>query len=486
MLNKLFRPKWQHRNPKTRLLSIEKMTADDTELLKTIVLSDSDADIRIAAFKKIIDISTLLNIFSESTFLNDKDSLSLHILKQIDTQHLNQCISASFLQDLKTRELLSFIIINSSNDKIINQSIAVLDDESEYFALLPLTKKHLLRQKLASCITSEAGLKKLLEWSKNKDKSIAKITKQRLENINQKHRFEKNQSEKAEAVLSKLKEVNSSKTNTHFKGELIIAENAINEIKIDTLNKELMHAINEQMNVLRKAVNLAHQFEQDSAITQKTEQKKQEQRDRLVSDLQALLQRSYIAHANDIEQLTIDFNELKKNIDAIPTSDKNPSIINAYHETENAIEQQAHLIKVLADCDQLLDEEKQTMAINELKKKQNKINHVLSSAIAIIPSSNLIPKINDITKKISDLIKAKKIETQNHEKAIKQYIKDAENSVKDKQLNDARIALQKAQRTAKQLSQRPFKNFNTIFKRIETNINELADWRRFSTDSTLR
>ena len=177
MINNLFSrsPQHQHAEPAQRALGVAELQPDSGEL-KQLLTADPAPEVRIAAAQRCSDAATLAAAWQTETDATVRKAVAAALGHALDETH-----------DAGRRR--SAILGIADEDLLVG---------------LALTAGHAeTRKAAAERVQSNAGLHKLADAAKSKDRGVARLAQQRLDAIKNQH----DQTAKADAILGQLAEL---------------------------------------------------------------------------------------------------------------------------------------------------------------------------------------------------------------------------------------------------------------------------------------
>ncbi len=188
MLKGLIKPDLNSRNPSDRLTAIEKMSEPQQfqSELATAVLSDSDADVRLAALNKVTDVGKLaglVNSLIDGTAPNAADDgLKTALQKQFVNALQDETQSTAALEEWleKSPECCHFTACAAPDESIRAAALSGISDEKELVRVVEDAQHHSARLAAAERIEQPENLQACLTKIKNRDKVTARLLQQRL------------------------------------------------------------------------------------------------------------------------------------------------------------------------------------------------------------------------------------------------------------------------------------------------------------------
>ncbi len=474
MLNKFFRPKWQHADPKVRLTFVEGISPDNKTLISTIISTDKSAEVRLRAFTKSGSFQARLEWVNNPPIESDKAAFTKALITFLDEQHRVQSLKHETISQLKQHELLDTFVEHSTNAALIEQIISQTDDEAQCLKYLKGSKNHAIRHKLALRLQSEEALKSAYQWTKSKDKTIAKLLKQKLDIIQSAHKNQKAEILAATNLLDKLDIIKKGSLTTPLEAEWLAAKNKFNAINPSALPAALLSSLEASLAEIKTTLDQHEQNRQSSqqaAVQQALAANTIKDFEAAIVQISVQLEDTTTAAAS----IEASFEQL---IDALSTN----STIN----NEDRLQIQARIDELQAQHtlinrlkNQLESVQSETIDASLAEKRQSAINHLVSK---LPVSSQWVQKAKDVVISLNKHILDSKKQQKEQVKALKIEVNSTEIAIEEKQLSAAQKHLSQARKTFKQLNSQEQGTWRATLKRLESGVKALTDWRKFSTD----
>ncbi|MEE9352785.1 MAG: DUF349 domain-containing protein [Thiotrichaceae bacterium] len=174
MLAKLFKPKWQHKDPAVRIKALKNLEGSSAELI-TLAKSDPSIEVRLQTIPYLLHAPTLKALAEESTDGFAKavtQRVTDLVLKQSDITGLETVYTL-----ISDRQVHTKVAGDSSHLAAIrSQAITKIDDQELLFAIANTDNSKQIQYLAASQLTDYAQLKKLRKFIKT-NKSLRNLLK---------------------------------------------------------------------------------------------------------------------------------------------------------------------------------------------------------------------------------------------------------------------------------------------------------------------
>lgn len=210
MLSKFFRPKWQHADPSVRAAAARKLREDNPahiEILTQLATEDPEADVRVIAAGKITDIDQLINLLNEQqTHLSAIEHQLIQQLGQANnpTSAFDKLINSG-------KNARAFQIVCLSGHGALLHDHLNLADNDQLLQITLSTAPIQLRKEAAIKITSPTHIDTLLKETRQSDKAIHKIMRDKQSALKEHEKFTKQQVELAQDICSQMQQLSTGK-----------------------------------------------------------------------------------------------------------------------------------------------------------------------------------------------------------------------------------------------------------------------------------
>jgi hypothetical protein len=473
IVNWFNKPKWKHKDADIRVIAV---SSDSTEelvsQLANISQNDESEKVRSAALRRLTDYSLIAKIAENDTNKSVK-ATAYKILQDwfTKTSVSQQTGIIKSISDPKTIEVAA---TNSTNRDVRSYCIKKITQQGLLAELLISEKDKELRQIIVTKITKPATLKRLAKLLKNKDKTIFKIIQSKLDDDGD---ISEIIDQKALELCEQMEKLIHN-PNTSSKSDVEKINN-----KWQTLAKD---------NSLDKFTQRFHGALRTASLTYDPDLREeflnQQRQQRIASKIEEL--KTSLADAKDAtwEQLQTQISKFS-----------GFEMTHATTDQANEFEEFLSTLKVLRDAQsQEQDLPESLLAVVDkldaaLKHKLNQPNQItdfrkLWDTQAKKAKSN--PAFNTLKNRFdSAMLKlAEKIESSAilRDQAAKDAVSGIEKAsklVKDGQLADAKIAINKIAHNKKMAGLHPLIKENKFaFDNVWSELKELRQWQTWSND----
>jgi DNA repair protein SbcC/Rad50 len=186
MLKAFFKPKWQHDKPEVRKEAIAALPASEVAILREIACSDPEANLRCEAVRRINDMDTLVDLIAtannwevrqlaqqcfQQLFAGIKENPPPLAQRLARIDGITDLVLLEFLaKNAKEAELRQAVLNKVSQDALCGD-IAIFDPVA-HIRLCAVEK-----------VTGKPTLERVVEATRNRDKGVYRIAKERLDAI---------------------------------------------------------------------------------------------------------------------------------------------------------------------------------------------------------------------------------------------------------------------------------------------------------------
>ncbi len=186
MLSKLFKPKWQHKNPVVRMKALESLEGSSAELI-AMATSDSSSEVRLHTVQYLLHVPTLKKLSEEP-----EDRFSVAVKQRVTELVLQQAEIADLE---KVYGLIKDVDVHHkvANDSTFSsaircQAIVQVDDQDLLFTIANTDAYKQIQYLAASQLTNYSQLKKLRKFTKT-NKNLRKLLKEKGAELQKQQNF---------------------------------------------------------------------------------------------------------------------------------------------------------------------------------------------------------------------------------------------------------------------------------------------------------
>ena len=184
MLSKFFKPKWQHTNPVTRASAVRKLSDQSPEqfrILSKMATQDPDAHVRQTAVEQISEISQLIHLL-EQEMETDTTAIEQGLAKRLQHESLSDNLITQLSQCKNPIAVFNSVSLTGHND-LLRKLLDTIDDEALLFNVVLSNAPIQVRKQAAEQINSLENIEKLAKETRQKDKTIQRIMREKLKSI---------------------------------------------------------------------------------------------------------------------------------------------------------------------------------------------------------------------------------------------------------------------------------------------------------------
>jgi hypothetical protein len=524
MLNKLFKPKWQHKNPTIRQHAISRLDISDAStqgVLVTIAQNDADNTVRISAIEKLEDLNALEQLTSAPhDTIQQAASLRYAEVLANHSGLISEGEVLARLNRFNQEFILHHFIQHCADPKLLSEAILLVTDNQQLLTLATNAPTTRLRKLAAELIQRPDDLKALLNASKTKDKSVAQLVKTKLQQIKEQERTQLNINAQLSQLIDSTQQLNVSvdhhgdnAINKQFVAKLGLIKQQSSDLAAAIAQQDITAhpQIGEQRKILLDTLNLTLAQAQASADAQADTLAKEEA-------AQALSQARLNEQKNTLEQLQALESRLQQNSIATTPSTESDDSSAAHHCAEQLQQlketwlQQVSVQPARQEERRLFERSLQNIeayfsAIDRWAQASATITQLLSKNA---PSSSLKQQqqwLKQATKHIKSIqwpeysekpdmlqqLEQKTSTTKNHINTLLQQqdtsakqaglqLNDLEKQLSGGLLKEASSSIEKIQTSLSKLDERHSVKLDKQLKRLQGKYKQLRDWQHFATD----
>jgi len=208
MIANLFKPRWRHSDPEVRLNAIRKLSPNRPEqarILRQLALHDSSSQVRVGAVSRLSDTDSLLDVLSNSTDPEVREQAGLRVsecLQENGSDGLSELLRRLDDEDARTQ-----IILNVSNEQLQQSALNCIDDEAVLMQVALHARLATMRREAAERVERADLLENLQRLSRGRDKTVHRISRNKLNRLREQARLEAEQSRRRDELLQQLEQL---------------------------------------------------------------------------------------------------------------------------------------------------------------------------------------------------------------------------------------------------------------------------------------
>ena len=474
MLNKLFRPKWQHPDKSTRLQAVKQLEAGDQETLQQIAETDSDAEVRQCAISRLDSLSLLMQTHKRTAYPQDQPFIEQCWCAVLADPQLTTPEKAEhIILECKKPHWLAAIACHSIDPSHQMLALGGLSDEQTLLQLLQDSNNHKLWQILAEQLQSENALKQALAIIGDRDKRTLQIVREKREKLKEQQRHAEEQAGQLEQLEQRLQQLLQGEYNPLFEGTLLNLEQQWQALQL-VAEQPTADTVNSLITDCRRRLD-EHKEDQLQAEEQQQALQTLEQE---IGQLLSALQEDLSATASRQSHCR----QLQQRLDELNNDNPLFSRLNEQlHRCSDLLNLLERLQPLEASLQEAMDKP-QGPDIDSVAGLQADCRKALSLCRK---NERLRDKQNRFESWLAQL---EKKQTQQKQQAkekgqqLQQWIDKADKAIADDQLQQAAGLLQKIRSTIGELGREQRQPFESAIQRIQAATRNLKDWQRFATE----
>ncbi len=212
MLDRFLKPRWNSPRAQTRIQALQRMPAGDP-LIAEMAANDSEPLVRREATSRLGDLGLLVVIARKDLDQSVRESawdrfvalMELPVLSPEDHQ-----LRVSMLQEIPLATILTRIIRSQAELALKQAAILALQDEMHLEEIALHSSVSILRCTAAERIHSEAILKVLEQESRQRDKQVHRICRDKLDVYEQQRRLKQEHTQKIQSLRTQILQLSQS------------------------------------------------------------------------------------------------------------------------------------------------------------------------------------------------------------------------------------------------------------------------------------
>ncbi|PCJ13159.1 MAG: hypothetical protein COB04_16895 [Gammaproteobacteria bacterium] len=494
VLDRFFKPKWQHKKAQTRLQAVAQLDPKDKEqlnILRTLATGDTEPTVQQSAVQRINQIQPL-----EEMLKNHPDQQLEHwlthqiaqLLAHKQPKELNEAEQIQYIQKCDHQEVIQYLALNAEISALQLAAIQKLDSESHLSQVAISASSSTLRFAAAERIHSKQALAEVANLIKNKDKKVTRLVKDKLSHIEQTDHHTKQQLLALEESIESIEKLAKATHSIQFEGRLKgIALKWKQFPESSTLNY-----LPRYQSALDRCQSIIDEHQQEQAAQQhhkaSLESAAQEQIN-ACEELEGCLDGLGIqVQKNELDEpalnAVISSQHTRWEV-ACQSTTPESSVLQRYQQSSALINQ------VLA-ANQRLKEKEST--IEPLLKKDAKdfsklrnAQRTVSATIKYIAWPNgfqshpTLEQLSKLSVRLQDQEKDKQQLIEQRINTLNQTIKKIEDSINQGQVKAARKLAKDVRKELADLPHGKTKSLTRAFHTLQSKMDEYSDWQGFAT-----
>jgi hypothetical protein len=208
MFANLFKPRWRHSDPEVRLNAIRKLSParpEQARILRQLALHDASRQVRVVAVGRLDDTDALLDVLARSTDPEVREQAGARVsecLRGDGSDHLS-----ALLERLDDADARARIILNVSNERLQQSALSCIDDEAVLMQVALHARLATMRREAAQRVERADLLENLQRLSRGRDKTVHRISRDKLNRLREQARREAEQAERRAHLLQQAEQL---------------------------------------------------------------------------------------------------------------------------------------------------------------------------------------------------------------------------------------------------------------------------------------
>ncbi len=473
-LKNLFTPKWQHTDAQVRLNALDAST--DVQVISTLAVDDSDQDVRIKAISLLPNNELLIQLISDKNAQIKQAATQQFLAVNLGSHDAQQQLLK--IEHIQDTQLLMTIATVMGNNELAQAALSNIQDEQQLVIFINQSASAKARLLAMEKISQPELLKALEKQFKNKDKTLTRLAKNKLNILNDAEKTHQLAIAHISQLLSNAIQLASANFKPTYLAELTHLKQAW--LKVDANDSQKID--------FAKAIEACDQILFDN----------QQQQTELLTQ-QNNIKEAQELHAKALKQLQQVFEECKAG-----TSTDTSNLTQSLQETSDLWLQASQLHTADStrkkEFDTLLKPLKELQSsleiLSTIKLPEDKEGTDFSLHLKQFKSiESLIKKVNwpaefPAGKQLHELEaslvlkQASLNEHRNNEKntvsAISRLLQQLETDIEGGQLKNAKHTDTKIRKLLKLLPPQNDKSLNNKFQMLSSQLLELKDWQGYA------
>lgn len=475
-LKNLFTPKWQHKDAAVRKAAISPELSQ--AILTQLALHDPDESVRLAAIALLTDTAVLQGFFSNKSQAIKQAALAQFAIIQFNSNQDDEILAS--MERPTDHETLIILASYWQDERIVETALSKIKHAPALLEFILSTPSTKARQITIQNINDIDSLKKIETHFKNKDKTIARIAKEKLSA----HAMQLQQQKDVEQHIASLVEQAQSLSKQSFKptyaGLIAHLKNEAQKIEFNASQQALFNeSIAKCEAVLAKNAQAQAQLLQEQAAKLEAQALQHDS----IEKTKAVFENCKSGNLPTLEELTSLIAQLNKQWSDVQSLKKSSDTISK--EFSGYLNPLIQLQSSLLAADQLSHDKLELVKDPNLKTL-SKQSALIKKRIEKINWPTVFPEnkaIHQLEKQLQD-IQENILGIKNNESAtLKQINHDLslfENAINEGHLKKAKQLQTSIRKALSNISEGAANTAMQAFQALLARFDELNDWQGFA------
>lgn len=495
------KPKWQHAKAEIRKQAIEELQHSDLEILLNIAREDEEPQLRCMAVRKITDLNWLKKLAEDAHWevkqLAEQRYQQLLAGLKDDAPSLEQRMR--IIRQLEDEKLLEFLLQKAKDAEVRLFVLEKIDRDTLCCEVAEQDTSTNVRVRAVEKITQRDALERVMKHSRNKDKKVYRIAKEKLEAMQAAEERPKRLRAQREEALKRLELLRKLADWETGAQELERVQQEWQRLEQEASNMQLESAEEDQVQIehyqtLFDECNTAlHQYQEEQRAYTEQRNEKQSVLDNLQALLEALKQLETLdkdaaqVHQTHLENLQTrwDYSGTLPEHEEQKMQSRFNTLHKKWHSQLAALRHCHTISSALEDlCQQAekLLEQKKAILPKNITKLQNARQAIENPQQPNAWIQQLDNRLQELYTKLEQRLEQQQKQRKQHQQALKQRLQELETALEAGEFHKAVELEQKVRDLLEQLSdlaKNKRADWEHRFNACHAKIAELRGWQRW-------
>ncbi len=217
LIQKFFKPKWQHAKAEVRLQALDSL--DDQAVLLSLAQTDAEHSVRIKAIQRLKQPADLVSFFNVSQADIQSQALSQFLMLVLGSDQKDAQLNK--VQTLQDSETLMQIATYADDETLRQMALKQIASEQALFDFILSSPSPKARHLASERIEDAALLNTIARQFKGKDKTLVKLARQKLDVIEAAAAKEAERQANIQRLIDQAVQLSKSSFNPNYGGQLL-------------------------------------------------------------------------------------------------------------------------------------------------------------------------------------------------------------------------------------------------------------------------
>lgn len=476
LLDRLFKPKWQHRDAATRLRAIE--TLADEQVLMSLAQQDPEQAVREQALKKIKHPDRLYSL------------CQMPSLRTLAASQLTRVLLADkSIAALSDTEKLNIAAV-TEDDILREQVLCQVRDETLLLPFILQTNSAKARNLAASMINTANALQELANHFKGKDKNLYRQCKDKLEALAQTAEKQRQLEEQQQKLLNQARQLAKAAFSPTYQGELLLLKQSWAKQAVSADMQQAFVTAISQCDALLDS----HQQELARLASEnKAREDATTEQQRIIESMQTELENIRTCAEADATTLHNFLQDKQQAWAATLQHGHDKNLQASFTGNFNKLQQIANSLQAFNEhnvtLQNLLSQGTQTDKLS--LDKQHKLLTDVETFIhslnwpSLLTAPAALQQLQALAQSLNAHLRTLKAAEKDKSKSLSKHLSALEQLLNEGHLKDARKTLNEAFNLLRELPAEQNHKYQHELQHLQARVQELADWQEFAAEPKL-